>query len=301
MSSNKKLLLFDVQRFSIHDGTGIRTTLFTKGCPLQCVWCQNPESQKIKPEIAYYFESCIKCNLCIDICPNNAIDSTTYISDYEKCNACGKCIEVCNTNSRRLIGKSYDTEEIISLALKDVDFYKTSNGGITITGGEPFMFPEKLEEILKQLKSQNLNINIETAGFFNLDKVKLLLKYIDSIFFDIKLIDQEKHKYFTGVSNDKIIKNFEYLVANFSNITPRMPIIPDVNDSENCIRSVATFLNKNNCKEIHLLPFNTLGNSKIERIDTSAKVYKKDFLSTSKLNEIQRIFNTYNINTYLYE
>ncbi len=146
---NNSPYIFDIQRFSIHDGPGIRTVVFTKGCPLKCKWCQNPESQKSKAEVAFYSENCEDCRKCIDVCPVDAIDEITKISDYSTCTTCGACIDICTNDARRMIGQKMNEKDILNELLKDIDFYADSNGGITFSGGEPLIYPEFLHGIFK--------------------------------------------------------------------------------------------------------------------------------------------------------
>ena len=288
--------IFDIQRFSIHDGPGIRTVLFTKSCPLKCKWCQNPESQKSKPEIGFYFEKCLDCNKCVEICPTNAIDPITKISNYAACIACGACVDVCKNDARRMIGQKMSNQEIITELLKDIDFYSDSDGGITFSGGEPLIYPEFLLDILKKLKENEIHINIETCGQFDFEKVVKLLPFIDLIYFDIKHIDSQTHKEYTGLANDTILSNFEKLIQVFENIQVRIPLIPNVNDDTEHIKAVCDFLLKKGHKSVHLLPYHSMGNSKAIRIDYKPEIFKVKPHTKEELNRIKLQFSEFGIN-----
>lgn len=295
MQDIKSPYIFDIQRFSIHDGSGIRTVLFTKGCPLKCSWCQNPESQKYNPQIAFYYEKCKNCNKCVEICPSNAIDIVSKISNYSACILCEACVDVCENDARRIIGKEMKKEDIFEELLKDIDFFENSGGGITFSGGEPFMHPEFLFETLKKLKDQNIHTNIETSGHFDFEKVKNLLPYINQIFFDIKHLDTNVHKKYTGVGNELILSNFEKLNTIFEHIQVRIPLIPGVNDSIEHIKSVCDFLVKKGHKSVHLLPYHSMGNSKAVRIDHKTEKFEAEAYSTEKIKMIKSQFSEFGI------
>lgn len=301
MKNDRTSYIFDIQRFSIHDGPGIRTVLFTKGCPLYCKWCQNPESQKILPEVAYYAEKCKHCNKCVVACPENAIDPVTKISDHLTCIACGQCIDICENDARRMIGKKYENHEIIEELLKDIDFYFDSGGGITFSGGEPFMHTDFLSDILKELKKNNIHINIETCGQFNFEKVEKILPYIDMIYFDIKLMNHEQHKKYTGIGNNTILANFKKLNRVFNNIQVRIPLVPGVNDDNAFIEQVCDFLLKNGHSEVYLLPYHSMGNSKAIRIDHQSEIFKAEPHTKEQINKIRSYFNESGVNTLTYD
>jgi pyruvate formate lyase activating enzyme len=301
MNNENNPYIFDIQRFSIHDGPGIRTVLFTKGCPLNCIWCQNPESQKYKSEIAFYFEKCLNCLKCVEICPTKSIDFKTKISNYSTCNACNACVDICENDARKIIGKKTETDEIITELLKDIDFYNDSNGGITFSGGEPFAHIEFLTEIISILKKENININIETCGYFNFESAEKILHEIDLIYFDIKHINNNLHKEFTGVSNKIILNNFEKLNSIFKNIQVRIPLIPGINDNIESIKLFCEYLLKNGHKTVHLLPYHSMGNSKAIRIDFSGTIFKVETHSKSELNNIKTQFAENGINPITYE
>ncbi len=293
--------IFDIQRFSIHDGPGIRTVMFTKACSLKCKWCQNPESQKNKQEVAFYYENCKDCKKCIEVCPVNAIDPITKISDYSTCIRCGACIDICENDARRMIGKEMNEKDIISELLKDLDFYTDSDGGITFSGGEPFIYTEFLFKIIKELKKKKVHVNIETSGQFDFKKVINLLPYIDLIYFDIKHLDSQKHKEYTGLTNNTILNNFEKLNLIFNNIQVRIPLIPNINDGIDNIKATSEFLIKNGHKSAHLLPYHSMGNSKAIRIDYGAEIFKVEPHTKEEIEIIKSYFSKFGINPITYD
>ena len=301
MKQNNSPYIFDIQRFSIHDGPGIRTVLFSKSCPLSCTWCQNPESQKSRAEVAFYSEKCKDCRKCIQVCPSFAIDEITKISNYTTCITCSACIDVCTQDARKMIGQKMSEDEIINELLKDIDFYKDSNGGVTFSGGEPLVYPEFLLKILKRLKAKGIHTNIETCGVFDLEKVIPLLPYIDLIYFDIKHLNKDSHKEYTGLGNEIILENFQELNAVFSHLQIRVPLIPSVNDDEYSIKEISEFSLKNGHQTIHLLPYHSMGNSKAIRIDYKAKIFKVKPHTNEELELIKKQFSKLGIKTISYD
>lgn len=293
--------IFDIQRFSIHDGPGIRTVLFTKGCPLKCKWCQNPESQKSKPEVAFYAENCVDCRKCIEACPSQAINHITKISDYSACLSCGACIDVCENDARRMIGREMNEKEIVNELLKDVDFYNDSEGGVTFSGGEPLINPDFLLGILKELKKNRIHTNIETSGLFDFEKVTKLLPYIDLVYFDIKHFDNNIHKEYTGASNKTILSNFIKLNKVFDHIQVRIPLIPNVNDGIENIKAVCNFLLENGHKSVHLLPYHSMGNSKAIRIDYGSDIFKVEAHTKEEIKNIKFHYSEFGINPITYD
>jgi len=266
---SKQAIIFDIQRFSIHDGPGIRTTIFFKGCPLRCRWCQNPESHKPEKEIAFYKESCMGCFACKAVCPNDAInESENGRIDYPRCNDCGTCVSECPNNALRMVGMEWDAASLLLEIIKDNDFFVDSGGGITLSGGEPIMQIGFLKEFFPLVKNEHIHVNMETCGMFQWPEMEAILPYLDLIYFDLKMIDSEKHKKYTGRDNRVIIDNFINLTKIFPHLQPRMPIIPTINDDPENIVNTARLLNQNNIKSIHLLTYHNLGEAKLGRINT---------------------------------
>jgi pyruvate formate lyase activating enzyme len=265
----RQAAIFDIQRFSIHDGPGIRTTLFFKGCPLRCAWCQNPESHKPGPEIAFYNQHCSGCFTCKDVCKENAVlDGADRRIDYSRCTVCGKCVTSCPSSSLKMVGAWWNTYLLLEEIKKDADFFSDSGGGITLSGGEPGMQVEFLEQFLPVVKARGFHVNMETCGLFHWQEMKLLLPYLDLLYYDLKIMDPARHKTFTGGDNRIILEHFRKLAAVFPNLQARMPVIPSINDDSENITAVAAFLKENGKWSIHLLKYHRLGEAKLPTIET---------------------------------
>ncbi len=267
----EKAMIFDVEYFGTKDGPGIRTVLFFKGCDLACQWCHNPESQKFNRQVLYYASKCIGCDRCIAHCPVQAIkkdEKFGYVTDYAACIQCGLCASVCSFNARVLVGKQMDLSEIQEIILKDKDFFIASNGGVTLTGGEPMLQRQALASLVEWLSVMHIHTALETAGNYPVEQLQALLPNIDLVFIDFKHIDEEKHKKFTGVSNQKSLKTLSYLAtARPDKTIIRIPIIPGFNDDEKSYCAMFEHLQTLQCKApIELLPFHNLGGAKYDAI-----------------------------------
>ena len=264
-------LVSNIQKLTVHDGPGIRTLIFMKGCPLHCLWCSNPETQNPFPEIAYIQNKCISnkgCRLCIQNCPNNAISikSVNEITiDRNICDHCGECASACPSNALQLWGEYKSLKELIDICEEDRPYYWRSGGGVTIGGGEPLFQHTFVSKLLFSLKERGIHTAIETCGFANWDQAKFVFKYADLIFFDIKHINSTVHLALTGVTNEKIIDNFNQIVSNFPQkpVIVRTPIIPGINDSKENISEIVQFLSKvTSIKYYEMLPYHALGKDK---------------------------------------
>lgn len=264
-------IIFNIQRYSIHDGPGIRTTVFIKGCPLKCFWCQNPESQKKEVEIFLIRSNCTLCGKCVAVCPKGAsslLENNSTI-DRSKCIGCGRCVEVCLSEARKLVGIGVTTDVVMQEVLKDVKFYENSGGGVTLSGGEPATQPEFALSILRSSKEAGLHTVLDTCGYAPWSAMKRLLTYTDLVFFDIKAIEPRKHHEATGRSNRLILENAKR-VANFKPMRVRVPLIPSFNGSPEDLRAIARFVKEEmGSIDIDLLPYNKLGEIKYERLDRS--------------------------------
>ena len=238
-----KGFIYDLQRFAIHDGPGIRTLVYMKGCPLKCLWCSSPQTQKSKPEIMHNKNNCQKCGRCIDVCPVHVFtisDEDGIIIDRELCTFCGQCVESCPNDALKLIGHHISFEELYQDVNKDSPFYRRSNGGVTVGGGEPTMQIEFVTAFLKRCKQTYIHTAIETCGYVKWDNMENLLKYVDLVYIDIKHMDPKVHKEITGVSNELILENAKKISAIKSMII-RIPVIPGCNDSDDNIAVTARF------------------------------------------------------------
>ncbi len=286
-------LIVDIKRNSLDDGPGIRTVIFFKGCPLSCIWCQNPETKLRNQEISFSKDDCLNCKKCLEVCERNAIDfSYEYRIIREKCNLCGKCIEICPNEAYKFAGNEYDINTLINFILKDNVFFDNSGGGVTLSGGEPTVHMEYVHQLIKELKKLDVHICLETCGFFNLEKFNnLILPYLDLIYFDLKIYDSELHKSYCKASNEIIFKNFENLIQNQGiEILPRIPLIPNVTATKINLVSLANYLKSRNIKKIGLLPYNPLWLSKTETIGVEIEYTRKEWLTKVEKQEIKDIF-----------
>lgn len=266
-SGEKEALVFDIQRFSLHDGPGIRTTLFFKGCTLRCAWCQNPESHQPRQEVAFFAHCCIQCYACRALCPKAAILTGTdrRINDT-LCDGCGNCVASCLTRALRMVGKSWGTEELLTEALRDQDFFVSSGGGVTLSGGEPMLQAAFLAGFLPALKAEGIHVTLETCGHFHWTEMERIAPFLDLIYFDLKQMDSARHKTYTTIGNELILSNFRRLAAVFPHLQPRMPVIPGMNDDEKNIAATAAILHECGMETIHCLPYHRMGEAKRGRI-----------------------------------
>jgi pyruvate formate lyase activating enzyme len=258
-------LVFDIQRFSVHDGPGIRTIAFLKGCPLSCRWCCNPESQKLKPVITYQKARCIHCGRCMKACKQGAISpKNKYMIDRNLCIGCGECANVCPTGALELKGAKMTVQQVILEFKKDATNYRRSGGGITISGGEPLVQSDFTLELLKASKEQGWTTAIETTACAESKVIEKVFPYVDLALMDIKSMDPEVHKKFTGVSNELILKNAPR-VAEITKMVVRVPVIPGVNAAKEDISAICRFVKTlRGVETIHLLPYHTYGENKYE-------------------------------------
>jgi len=265
-------LIFNIQRYSIHDGPGIRTTVFLKGCPLRCFWCQNPESQSTRTEIMLDKSICTRCGACISICRSeaNVLREKSVLINRDKCTGCGACVERCLPAARKLEGTAITPEEVMAVVMKDKAMYKTSGGGITLSGGDPVMQPQFSLALLKKSKENGLHTAMETCGYTKWENLENLLKYTDYLFYDIKTIDREHHKTGTGCDNQLILENAIKAVAVVRDMHVRCPMIPGFNDTEESVASIAKFVSKElrlPAERFTLLRYNKYAEGKYERLD----------------------------------
>lgn len=272
-----KASIFNIQKFSIHDGPGIRTTVFFKGCPLQCIWCHNPESQNLGKEILYDKNKCTLCGSCIKICQNNAIElkDNDLEINMDKCTFCGDCTVCCINSAKQIAGKEYTVYEVMKEVLKDRVFYKNSKGGVTLSGGEPLIYAAFVEELLMELKKENIHTAVDTCGAVDFKVLERISKYTDLFLYDIKSMDEEKHILYTGVSNKNIINNLINLSKIHNNINLRLPIIEGINADENHIFEILKLIKNTNIKKINLLPYHDIAMHKYEKLGRKYYEYMK--------------------------
>lgn len=272
-------LILDIDRFSSPDGPGVRSTVFVKGCPLKCIWCHSPESQGTKPQVFYLSMKCKACFVCVSACPNNAIkpnmEAAKVYIDRTKCNLCGTCAQVCASKAIRMGGFKATVGDIFSIVVKDKAYFKNSGGGVTLSGGEPFMQPDFSFNFLKACKDEGIHTAIETSGFGTEEAAYGIATMTDLVFYDIKALDPDEHKKFTGVSNEIILSNLEKLCKDDAireKIVIRIPCIPSLNDSEYQIMHIAHYVAGLGLKRIELLMYNEMAGAKYEWVGEKYKL-----------------------------
>jgi pyruvate formate lyase activating enzyme len=285
--SDIKGRVFNIQRYSLHDGPGIRTVVFLKGCPLNCVWCCNPESIERTPHITFNADKCLGDGRCIQVCPTGAMDGEGY--HVEKCTFCGRCVEICPTGALELIGEEMTVEEIMKEVEKDRLFYESSGGGVTLSGGEVLAQKAFALNLLGELRKSMLHTAIETTGFGTWEQVREIADACDLVLFDLKHMDPEKHVRYTGVSNERILENGRKLARHKRDLIFRVPLIGGVNTDTDNIQKLADFISGSGVDEVHVLPYHRLGESKYSKLDRQY-VCEGYTPEQEEVDEIRRIF-----------
>jgi pyruvate formate lyase activating enzyme len=269
-----KGLVFDVKRYSINDGPGIRTTVFFKGCPLQCQWCHNPEGKSFNPEVMVRAARCLNdCAECLVVCPEGALGKSGAfpVLDRNLCTACGECAGICPTQAIELVGRRVSAVELLEEIEKDRVFFEESGGGVTFSGGEPLSQPEFLAEVLELCRKKEIHTAVDTCGFAVPQVLDRIAPKVDLFLFDLKTMDEQKHIASTGESNQLILENLRRLAASGRKIVVRIPIVPGLNDDEKNIQQTAGFLRTLEViSEISLLPYHRLGRGKSRGIETAS-------------------------------
>lgn len=286
---DKKGVIFNIQRFSLHDGPGIRTIVFLKGCPLRCKWCCNPESQNIEKQIMFVKSNCIECFRCLEVCPTGAIQLIKEKKLFkEKCIACGKCVEVCQANAMQMVGKEISVKEVLEEIKKDEIYYKYSNGGLTLSGGEALFQPEFAVELLKACKSYGFNTSIETTAFVSTDVIKQVIPFVDLVLLDLKMMNSELHKEYTGQNNEIIMKNAQYIASMGKQLIIRIPVIPEINDTYENVADTILFIKQlENVNEVHILPYHRLGVNKYDYLGYKYALGDKSISDGEKIKRLQ--------------
>ncbi|MBQ2733260.1 MAG: glycyl-radical enzyme activating protein [Clostridia bacterium] len=266
-------IITGVQRFSIHDGPGIRTIVFLKGCPLKCRWCHNPETQRYSPELLITFEKCIGCGACARVCKNHIIKDGVHTVDREKCTSCGRCVAAC-PSALELSGKRVTVDEALKPVIDDRIFYR-EEGGLTLSGGEPLAQGEFAVAVLKRAKELGINTAVETCGMCHSDVLLRAAEHTDLFLYDVKETDSERHREFTGADNYVILKNLALLSTIGANVILRIPVIPGVNDRAEHFASVGKIADENTAvRSVEVLPYHRAGNPKYARVGLSAVEFR---------------------------
>ena len=283
--TNDKANIFNIQHFSVHDGPGIRTIVFFKGCPLSCRWCSNPESQTIKSQLMVYPDKCVRCGFCSSIC--------SVSSQRNLCLNCGRCTEKCYAEARKMVGKYMTLDEVTAVIEKDIEFYKQSGGGITFSGGEPMLWSDFIKKVGIRCKNLGINTVLETCGYVKWDNFRDIEKVIDLVYYDLKIYDDSKHKQLCGVSNRLIFENLSK-ISKIINTVVRMPIIPGINDDEKEINAMADYIADSviTVKEIHVLPYHNMGANKYDALGLAYTLEDVNTPDRNRMNRIKQIIES---------
>ena len=279
--------ILTIQNYAVHDGPGIRTMVFLKGCPLRCAWCCNPESQSAKPQLRYISFRCKSCNACVENCPTASVSAEDgkILRSFDQCNSCDskECIEKCNYDALSMSGKEISSEELTRIIALDIPFYRNSGGGVTFSGGEPLMQAIFLLEMLRACKALGIHTAVETCGWSDRKSLENIVPYTDLFLFDLKITDPEKHLEYTGQPVSPVLENLDYLVAANTEIIIRLPLVPGITDTLQNLESIAAIMAQYELKNISLEPYHTLGR---EKYDEHGMKYRLDHLDQYNLDEI---------------
>lgn len=284
-----------IQKYSIHDGDGIRTTVFFKGCPLKCIWCHNPETQSYDKQVMHNKEQCVGCQACAQACPHDAItyrDGKVY-TDTSKCEKCGTCLDYCVGNLREITGTEYTIKQIVDEVIKDEMFYEESGGGVTLSGGEVMtMDMDFIEDLVKALYKKGISISIDTCGFAKYENFTRILPYVNTFLYDLKAVDNEIHRQYVGVDNTLILDNLKKLSHDGARIYIRIPTIREVNGTKESMNQVIDFLIDNHIgvAQVNLLPYHNTGMGKYEKMGTTYEGVQLSAPSKEEMEQFVSLF-----------
>jgi pyruvate formate lyase activating enzyme len=294
-------LLFDVRRYSIHDGPGIRTVVFFKGCPLRCTWCHNPESQSPYAEVMLRPGRCMLCLACVESCPEDAIQfNGALMLDRALCTACGTCAPGCYADARQVVGRRWTLDEVMEVVQRDRAFYESSGGGVTFSGGEPLAQPEFLAAALQACKAAGLHTAVDTSGEAPWKVIEALLPWTDVFLYDLKLVDEARHRQATGVSNRRILSNLRRLSESHITLHLRLPLIPGINDDSEAIQAAVEFIRTlPHIERIDLLAFHNSAQAKYDGLGRSNPLVGLPSMPVERLQAIQSVFAAYQLPVFL--
>jgi pyruvate formate lyase activating enzyme len=293
-----KGMVFDVKKFSIHDGPGIRTTVFLKGCPLSCWWCHNPESQIMEPQFVFWDKRCIRCGACVEVCPQDAVcaNADGVSTDVEKCVCCGACVDVCYAEAREVVGREMTVPQVMTQIEQDIPFYDQSGGGVTFSGGEPLLQWRFLLALLQACREREIHVALDTCGFSPWRAVDTVREYVDLFLYDLKLVDDARHRRFTGVSNELILGNLQALSQHGHDIVLRVPVIPGVNDDDDSVRGIGAFAAAlPRLERLDLLPYHHVGVEKYKRLNRVYRLPEARPPSNGRMAELAQVLREFDL------
>lgn len=295
-----KATIFDIKRFAVHDGHGIRTTVFLKGCPLDCVWCHNPEGKSGNVQLGFFAHKCVNCGSCVSVCASNAqslSDVHLHRLNREKCRLCGKCIDSCPSDALLIYGKQVTVDEIFPELVKDRAFYECSGGGVTLSGGEPLMHPDFCLDLLTKLKNEGIDTAVDTCGFISPEVLKSVIPYTDTFLYDVKHMNSDIHRRFTGQPNELILSNLRLLSESNARTEIRIPFVPGYNDDEKNLKATGKFLSTlKGIAKVKLLPYHDYARSKYSAIDMKDTLPVVDIPTDDELHLAAALLCSYGLN-----
>lgn len=300
----RKATIFNIQKYNMYDGPGVRTLIFFQGCPLRCKWCANPEGMIRKPRIMFKSNMCVDCGACVDVCPvgKHVFSNETMKHEVRRdidCIGCGKCVDACLKSALSVVGEVKTISELLEIVEEDRTFYEVSGGGVTLGGGEVLMQPEAASSLLMACKQEGINTAIETCGYAKLESVLKVAEFTDLFLFDIKHINSDKHFQWTGVRNEQILENLQELLRRKYNVKIRMPLLKGVNDCQDDIENVMKFLTPfkdyKNFKGVDLLPYHKMGVNKYNQLGVEYPITGDPSLSNEDLDRIEGWIKKYDL------
>lgn len=290
-------IIFDIKRYAINDGPGIRTAVFLKGCPLDCWWCHNPEGQSGQPQLMFRSNRCISSKACMEICPRGAITwNEGSITNWEECDDCGKCAEVCFAGAREIVGRNMTVNQLMAEIERDIPFYDQSGGGVTFTGGEPMYQREFLEEALLTCKEQQIHTTVDTSGYTSWENFRNTLSLVDLFLYDLKLMDAGKHIKYTSVSNRLILSNLQKLSREGAHIIVRIPLIPGINDDDENLEQAGSFLAElPDLDGVEVMPYHEIGMAKYRALGINYRLVNTMAPTNEQIVEVEELLSSYHL------